>query len=276
MIDLIKLELHLKLSIITVNLNNVAGLRKTIESVVSQTSHDFEYIVIDGGSTDGSIEVIKEYTSNITYWVSETDIGIYQAMNKGIRAAKGEYCQFLNSGDWLAALDVIEKMLNSLPDCSVFYGNMLKQLPTGKIFQDTSGQGKLTMLTFYKGTINHSPAFIKRSLFDKYGLYDETLRIVSDWKWYLIAIGLNNELVKYINLDVTCFDMSGISNTNSFLEKQERCKVLEELLPVKILAHFDTNWHSIDQSNRINKYKLTRWMFWLVERILFQCEKLRL
>lgn len=266
----------LKLSIITINLNNAAGLQKTIESVVHQTSNQFEYIVIDGGSSDGSNDVIKGFTERITYWLSEPDKGIYHAMNKGILQAKGEYCQFLNSGDWLASPDVIEKMLNTLPDCSIYYGNMLKLMPNGKIHRDTCGKGNVTMLTFYKGSLNHSPAFIKRCLFDRYGLYDEGLSIVSDWKWYLISIGLHNEPTIYTNLDITYFDMTGISNTNSSLEKQERRKALEELLPAKILADFDNNLRNIDQLNRINKFKLTRWMFWLAERVLFKWEKTRL
>ena len=86
----------MKLSVITINFNNRDGLRKTIESVVNQTYKDFEYIVIDGGSTDGSVDVIKEYTDRIDYWVSEPDKGIYNAMNKGIDVAQGEYCLFLN------------------------------------------------------------------------------------------------------------------------------------------------------------------------------------
>jgi glycosyltransferase involved in cell wall biosynthesis len=264
----------IKLSIITVNLNNASGLRKTIESVVFQTSHDFEYIVIDGASTDGSLEVIKSYDSKINYWISETDNGIYNAMNKGILAAKGDYCQFLNSGDWLASNDVIAKMLAAASGCSIYYGNMLKQLVKGGIYRDTCGQGKLTMLSFYRGTLNHSSAFIKRSLFYKYGLYDESLRIVSDWKWYLIAVGLNNETVKYINLDVTCFVMNGISNTQHLLEKMERRKVLNELLPNNILADYDEHWQNISQSSRLNNYAVTRSLLWLLDRIIFQFEKI--
>ena len=88
-----------KISIITINYNNCEGLRRTIESVVNQTCRDFEYIIIDGGSTDGSVDVIKRYADNIDYWVSEPDKGIYNAMNKGIRMATGDYVQILNSGD---------------------------------------------------------------------------------------------------------------------------------------------------------------------------------
>lgn len=318
----------MKLSIVTVNLNNAAGLRKTMESVFSQTSWDFEYIIIDGGSTDDSVDVIKSYTNippgvyaevkvevektgenksddeqkfhvtnnllsvqlssqtelqqepsskpqsqPIVYWVSEPDHGIYHAMNKGIKVAKGEYCQFLNSGDCLATNYVIEKMLATLPECSVFCGNMLKRMPNGKIYRDTGVKEQISMYTFYKGTLNHSSALIKRDLFRKYGLYDESLKIVSDWKWYLIAIGLNNERVKYTNSDVTVFDMYGISNLKYELERQERRKTLEEILPVNILLDYDKHWHTIEQASRINKFRITKWLFWLIERILFKLQK---
>jgi len=306
----------LKLSIITVNLNNSSGLQKTIESVISQTSHNFEYIIIDGGSTDGSVDIIHSFTgipqgeyiemkeprdseqfgvtnhdtcdspSNlskiqplfnpIVYWISEKDNGIFHAMNKGIKVAKGEYCQFLNSGDWLASTNVIGIMLTYLPDCSIFYGNMLKQMSKGKIYRDTCEKGNISMLTFYRGTINHSPAFIKRSLFEKYGLYDETLQITADWKWYLIVIAIKNEPVNYVNVDVTCFNMNGISNSNYILAKSERRKVLEELLPIKILQDYETHWKNIDQMNRINSYRITRLLFWFFERLVFKWEKFKL
>ena len=89
----------LRLSIITVNLNNVTGLRNTIESVINQSFNEYEYIIIDGGSVDGSVEVIKEFSNKIAYWVSEPDNGIYNAMNKGLKQSAGEIVTFLNSGD---------------------------------------------------------------------------------------------------------------------------------------------------------------------------------
>ena len=90
----------MKLSIITVNLNNLEGLKKTYESVVCQTFTDYEWLVIDGGSTDGSREFIEEHQDKFAYWCSEPDKGIYNAMNKGIVRAKGEYLNFMNSGDY--------------------------------------------------------------------------------------------------------------------------------------------------------------------------------
>ena len=109
----------MKLSIITVNLNNAVGLKKTICSVINQTFLDIEYIIIDGGSLDGSLEIIKEYEKKITYWVSEPDSGIYNAMNKGIMHANGEYLQFLNSGDWLVNDSIIEKFLKETTYCDL-------------------------------------------------------------------------------------------------------------------------------------------------------------
>jgi glycosyltransferase involved in cell wall biosynthesis len=307
-----------KLSIITINLNNAPGLRKTIESVVSQTNRNFEYIIIDGGSTDTSVEVIKSFTNipqgiytkkkesfesenltkqeyynqieplpepllltptlpkitPITYWVSESDYGIYHAMNKGIRIAKGEFCQFLNAGDFLVSVDITKKMLNDVSGYSILIGNMLKLFIGGEIYQDKGiGAEKPTFMTFYRGTLNHSSAYIKRNLFDKYGFYDETLKIVSDWKWYLIAVGLNNESTKYLDIDVSCMEMNGISHTNQALVKEERRKVLGGLLPVNILADYDAQWMKIDQVNRINHYTLTKWFFWFIERVLFKLEK---
>ena len=96
------------LTIITVNLNNYIGLSKTVESVIGQTFKDFEFIVIDGGSNDGSIEVIKKFARNINYWISESDKGIYNAMNKGIQKAQGQYSLFLNSGDSLYNSGVLQ------------------------------------------------------------------------------------------------------------------------------------------------------------------------
>ena len=108
----------MKLSIITVNYNDAEGLERTIKSVMSQSFKDFEFIIIDGGSTDASVDVIKKYENNIDYWVSETDGGIYQGMNKGLRQAQGEYVNFMNGGDSYYSPDVLNEIfaLNSNAD----------------------------------------------------------------------------------------------------------------------------------------------------------------
>jgi len=149
----------------------------------------------------------------------------------------------------------------------------LKQLPDKKI-RDRGFAGRIsTMLDFYTGTLNHSSSYIRKSLFDRYGLYDESLKIVADWKWFLNVIALNNVVPVYKDIDVSIFDMTGISSVNSEMDKEERRQVLSELLPSSVLADYDCWASSIDQIKRINRYGLIRKGFWLVDRLLFKWEK---
>jgi glycosyltransferase involved in cell wall biosynthesis len=264
--------LTLKLTIITINYNNVVGLKKTIESVVNQTSNDFEYIVIDGGSNDGSADVIKQYESKISYWNSEPDNGIYHAMNKGIKVATGEYCQFLNSGDCLVSSTITTTILPLLDGSSIIYGNLLKKMPEGKVHYDRAIATD-SLFVFYTGSLNHASSYINRSLFEQYGFYDETLRIVSDWKFFLITVGLNAERAKYYNFDIVNFDMSGISNKQRDLEKAERQEVLNKLLPKNLLMDFDIYNNPLRQFNRLKKYNWALKIIWLLDRLLFKWEK---
>ena len=271
----------MRLTIITINRNNKAGLENTMKSALSQTCTDFDYVVVDGASTDGSQEVIKRYAGLFDQrlrWISEPDTGIYNAMNKGIRMASGDYVQFLNSGDCLADETVVERMIRALEQNnypSILYGNMLKDMPDGMILKDRCFAGQdITFLGFYVGTLNHSPALIRRSLFDKYGYYDETLKIVSDWKWYLQAIALGEERPVYVDVDVTLFDMHGISETNKGLDKEERKRVLSEMVPASILADYDRWSLSIDQMKRLKRHPWAYKMVWFLERCLFKLEKI--
>lgn len=270
------------LSIITINRNNAAGLNATMRSVLEQSGANIEFIVVDGASSDGSVEVIQNYADSFRErmkWISEPDKGIYNAMNKGIGLASGRYLQFLNSGDVLAAPDVVKKMLHALEVegfPSILYGNMLKDMPNGTILQDKCFAGQdITFLGFYTGTLNHSPAFIRKDLFNRYGLYDESLKIVSDWKWYLQAIILGDEKPVYADIDVTLFDMHGISETNKKLDKTERKQVLEKLVPPTILADYDRWAFPIDQMKRLQRHPWAYKMVWFLERCIFKVEKWR-
>lgn len=269
----------MKLSIITINYNNSAGLRKTLESVAAQTCREFQHVIVDGGSTDGSADVIKEYAAGRTNcrWVSEPDSGIYNAMNKGIGMAQGEYIQILNSGDCLVGNGVVESMLASLEangNPSILYGNMIKAFPDGSKRRDCCFAGqKITFLGFYIGTLNHSPAYIKRSLFDKYGLYDEAYKIVSDWTWYMEAIIFGGEKPVYADIDVTLFDMTGISETNTDLTKNERRDYLEKRMNRCILDDYDEWAFHITQIKRLKRHKWAYKLFWFMERCLFKLEK---
>lgn len=268
------------LSIVTINRDNAIGLERTLASVSSQTCREFEYVVIDGASTDSSTAIIRKFEGLFgerLKWVSESDSGIYNAMNKGILMSSGDYVQFLNSGDCLVSDDVTEKMLEALNLAgypSILYGNMLKEMPNGKILRDRCFAGQvITFQGFYTGTLNHSPAYIEKKLFEKYGLYDESLRIVSDWKWYLQAIILGKEVPVYTDLDVTLFDMNGISETNKDLDKVERARVLNDLIPSTILADYSQWAFPIEQMKRLKRHPWAFRLVWFLERCLFKTEK---
>ena len=272
----------MRLSIVTINWNNAAGLEKTMQSVAAQTFKEFEYIVVDGASTDDSVNVIKSHESGFAHlkWVSEADSGIYNAMNKGIHMASGDYIQILNSGDCLVASDVTERMLKALEEkeCpSILYGNMVKCFPDGRRMLDKSFAGKeITMLGMYTGTLNHDPAYICRDLFEKYGYYDESLKIVSDWKWYLQAIVFGGEKPKYVDLDVTLFDMTGISENggqNRDLIDREKRAVLEQLINPRFLHDYDNYANDIYFMRRVKRHRIAYKLVWFIERVLFKIEK---
>lgn len=457
----------MKLSIITINYNNAEGLRKTLASVASQTYCNIEHIIIDGGSTDGSVDIIREYEKaypqplperrgeepthdtfasvwgahtadstqydllkanaeknrknpteaesilwdmlkgnniglhfrrqhiildyivdficiekglvieldggyhndpeqkeyderrtahlqqlgytelrfaneelltnpdaviarikevaislpslqgrggeRLIIWTSEPDMGIYNAMNKGIEIALGkrvvnadhttssnslndnrstlneslcDYIQILNSGDILASPDVTERMMNALHSINslnvnslndkigapILYGNMIKKdYITGKIL-GKSRKVEYSLRQYFSSTMNHDCCYFRRDLFETYGLYDESLKIVSDWKWFMQVIGLGKVKPIYVNIDVTIFDASGISESDLELRNKERRQVLEELLPPAILADYDKYAFPMEQYNRLKKYHL--WpIVYFMERVLFKLNK---
>lgn len=269
----------MQLTIVTINRNNAAGLEKTMQSVALQIFKEFEYIVIDGASTDGSVEVIKKLEHEFVHlkWVSEPDSGIYNAMNKGIRMATGDYIQILNSGDSLTAADVTERMLKVLEEKgnpSILYGNMVKCFPDGRRYVDNAYAGQeVTFLLFYLGTLNHDPTYIRRDLFEKYGYYDESLKIVSDWKWFMEAIIFGGEKPKYVDINVTLFDMSGVSESNDDLVKAERERVLNQTFPAALLADYDHYAEPIERYQRLQRHPWALKLTFFIERVLFQKEK---
>lgn len=204
------------LSIITINRNNAEGLRKTMESVLTQDWNGFEYIIIDGNSTDNSVEVIKEflsipeYTSKISYWVSEPDTGIYNAMNKGIYKAHGAYCLFLNSGDYL----INSRILTSVSKKMDFNNKII----SGGIQFDNETQyfakTKYNIVSYFNSFVPHPSTFIYTELLYQNGYYDENYTICSDYiLFYKLII---NQNIPYIVLNevITKFDLTGISSVN--------------------------------------------------------------
>jgi glycosyltransferase involved in cell wall biosynthesis len=219
----------MKLSIITVNLNNKKGLQKTIESVVCQMFSSYEYIVIDGGSTDGSVDVIKQFADKITYWVSEPDKGIYNAMNKGILQAKGEYCLFLNSGDWLIEKSGLQQVFDKNLIEDIIYCDIETSVGNWRYPDEVS-----LFSFFLNKTIGHPASFIKKSIFHSEGLYNEKEKIISDWEFFLIAIIEHKCSYRHIELFLTHFDLTGISmnKKNKSLQIDNRRKFLRERYPM--------------------------------------------
>jgi glycosyltransferase involved in cell wall biosynthesis len=230
----------LKLSIITVNLNNRSGLLKTIESVVNQIFVDFEYIIIDGGSSDGSVDVIDKYASSVSYWISEPDSGIYNAMNKGIGKANGEYLLFLNSGDFLVNHDVLTQVFRIGITHDIVIGNC-NVSKNGKVFFHAKPPHDISLSAFWGKTIPHQAAFIKRDLFQKFGLYSENFRIHSDLEFFLKAFIAGN--CSYLKIPVTIseYNLDGISSDQSFIDISESEKkiIFETLIPERVLMDYN-------------------------------------
>lgn len=226
----------MKLSIITVNLNNAAGFQKTAESIVSQTYQDFEWIVIDGGSTDGSKELIEQYSDHIAYWVSEKDSGIYNAMNKGVKVARGEYLQFLNSGDWLADDHVLADVFTAHFESPIVYGNVYQM--NGDRVARSKIYGELSFEQMLSSSISHQSSFISRELLRIYP-YNENYKIVSDWEFWLKMILLGVDF-QHVDRYISCYDLNGISETNTVMNDIERQSVLKSVVPKSILYDYKT------------------------------------
>jgi glycosyltransferase involved in cell wall biosynthesis len=222
---------NIKLSIITINLNNKEGLIKTIQSVVSQTRKDFEFIVIDGGSIDGSKEIIEKSSEEINYWISEPDRGIYNAMNKGILKSSGDYLLFLNSGDYLYDNETLSYFFNEIQEnrYDVIYGNSNYLYDNSNEVVKYKSENEITFNLFSKlGAINHQASITRRSCIEKVGYFDENLKIVSDWKLFMIGIFKYNFRIKHIDVILVNYDANGISSIRRDILDKEAKQVLEE------------------------------------------------
>lgn len=215
------------LSIITVNLNNNDGLIKTLQSIKTQSYKNYEHIIIDADSSDGSKETIihycKETDNHLTYWVSEPDKGIFDGMNKGIAQAKGEYFYFLNSGDCLTN-DVLKDI--PLDGTQFIYGDMVLIEPTGR--RDIIPPDHLNFYFFFYGALPHQASFIHRSLFVN-EQYDTRYKIISDWAHSLKSILFGNSTYRHLSRVIAEFDGTGVSS--SYIGCQtERVKWFQENL----------------------------------------------
>lgn len=201
----------MKVSIITINYNNGYGLERTIKSVQEQTYQDIEHIVIDGASTDNSVEVIKALEMGIAYWVSEPDKGIYNAMNKGIAQAHGEYCLFLNSGDKLFKPESLENVIKQGPVADIVSCDIVVDDDTLKGYK--SPPDEITPVYLNRRPVPHPSTLIKTSIMKQYG-YREDYKIISDWIFFYEALIRNNSTYQHIGLPLSVFYTDGVSSTN--------------------------------------------------------------
>lgn len=204
------------ISIITINRNNKKGLEKSIQSVISQSYSSINYVVVDGDSTDGSVDIIKQYSHKIHAWISEPDTGIYDAMNKGLDMITGDYVLFLNSGDFFIHDDVLSDVSKVLfvPDTHLMCGSVTIILKNG---EHTISSPSIKNL-YYK-MIPHPGLFYKTILFKKYGVFDTSFRIAGDFEHVLRLLNRNIPLKIYPEI-ISVMDAEGISSDNVHLESK--------------------------------------------------------
>lgn len=219
---------NLFLSIVTINYNNAEGLRETIESIRSQNFDNYEHIIIDGGSSDGSVDIIKEflkdpsYARHLSFWCSEKDGGRYNAMNKGIMRSKGQYVATLNSGDCYAAdaLSGLEEIAAKNPD-AVLYGAISVYL--NGVFKGATCSPAYLLPQLM---IPHPASFVPLNLYNKYGLYDETFKSSGDWELFL-RMYKSGAVFVYLDKIISHYDLGGISSTNIQLVEKENARLLK-------------------------------------------------
>ncbi len=283
----------MKLSIITINYNDAIGLQRTLDSVRSQTFTDYEQIIVDGGSSDSSISILKDEVSKLTSpsgdgraisafgeiygkpttskkkdsktasllkqenlehsWrytserlkiVSEPDKGVYDAQNKGIQMATGEYCFFLNAGDVFCSENVLERIFVNKEqgvknkEADIIYGNE-PVVEKGKRVGYCKGVENPTFLDLYNSCMKHQATFISRELFNRFGMYDINLRIVADWEWFFRVIAFHDDVtLQYVDVDVANFDNEGVSNRSPELCREERQMVLDRYMSKRMQADY--------------------------------------
>ena len=221
-----------RISVITVNFNNCEGLQRTMESVLAQNYADYEYIVVDGGSTDGSVDIIKEHTNRLSCWISETDNGVYYAMNKAVAQACGTHCIFMNSGDEFYSPTVLSEVAEYGCGYDLAVGissNVMKGKETCRVYPPK----EMSLLFWENYSVIHQAAFMRTSLLKKFP-YDTCYRIVADWK-HMLALYLNQDYrYRALPIVICKFEGGGLSD-NTIKRNAERDKALAELLPPMLL-----------------------------------------
>ena len=311
----------MKLSIITITYNNAEGLQRTIDAVQSQTYRDFEHIIVDGGSTDGSVKIIEAYASDMAHmasgsvlmgsngdfvavdsqdstlangaqphevtqpaastqpsikWISEKDKGVYDAQNKGIAIAQGEYCYFLNAGDTFCNEHVLELIfkpltfnlspLTSTPD--ILYGNEIIVDGNGQRVGIARGVENPSFVDLYNSCMKHQASFIRRELFDKYGMYDAAMRICSDFDWFFRVIAFHDDVtLQYMDVDIAYFENTGLSYHAPELCAKERQQILNRYMS-KLLQRDYAVLGKYPRLSRVGENKMVKLLLRIANKLL--------
>lgn len=264
-------EKRYKLSIITINYNNADGLYKTAESVRKQTCKQFEWIVIDGGSTDNSVEIIRKYETDISNWVSERDKGIYNAMNKGVSYASGEYCLFLNSGDILFSEDSIKRLLTFDLTADIISSNLMKK---GQNYTYAVLPDCITYNFMIGTSLPHPSTLIKRDHLIK-NPYNENYKIISDWAFFFDELIIRDASYQHLDFPLSVFFLDGISNTNRKKGVEERKIHLMKYFPQKYVEEqlsFDKGDTFIRASNGF--YSMNRSFIEILCKLIYGLENI--
>lgn len=238
----------IKISVITVNLNNLKNLKVTVESILGQTYENYEYIIIDGGSTDGSKEFIQKI-DRVDYWISEPDNGIYNAMNKAVSLAKGEYCIFINSGDRFYNEFVLEEIAPLLNGGDFYVGHPL--LVDNDNIRTEYLPKTMSIEFLLVGGINHQCTFTKAQLL-KDSPYNEHYKVVADYEKFFSEWLLHGRTYNYIDKTISYYQLGGFSAINIELLEKERMEVIEKLIPK---TYFEKLERRFDPTTNIGKFE---------------------
>jgi glycosyltransferase involved in cell wall biosynthesis len=220
----------MKVSIITITYNNLEGLKRTYESILRQKFRDFEWIVVDGGSTDGTKAFLEEHEQELAWWCCEQDKGVYNAQNKGTEHARGEYSIYMNSGDSFYADDVLEKVFERNPHADIIYGNWMLIFEDGKTRLGVAPE-TADLAYFFDDNMCHQSMLIRTDAV-KNRPYDESFRIYADWDEWL-ALYMHGKTFEKIDMTICNFMVGGISTGDNAseklrMERKEEIKKIQE------------------------------------------------
>lgn len=229
---------NIKISVVTVCYNAQACIEDTIKSVISQHYDDLEYIVIDGGSTDGTVDIVRKYIDKIAYYISEPDKGIYDAMNKAIKKTTGKYVNFLNAGDVFVNESVLSNIANCISsECDVLFGDIIV-CKNGNYYIEKATEGEIKKPKSVRMGYNHQASFVRTALARKYP-FDLNYKLAADFNMMKTLYHIGAKFF-YCKFPVVIYDTTGVSSVNVSKHRYECLMIIDPARPLrnKLIAHF--------------------------------------